>query len=755
MTTTDNLSEKGLSFFLDKDLKYELIQDAVVNMRSGETIEFYIASRYTTSAEFRLGKIFVLEEEFRTLMVDMIKESGGQYFRSYDAIESILLSIEFDTYELTRNILISKSSYSVFNILEMLSRGITVDEKAYEVCVYENTNRIIPCDREEARNIFRAEVTDYNFFKDFFLTEKDGEVSVWDKWRAHMETRNAIIRYYFDHGFNKIPEMAEKPKISYNYYNNIYPEQTQLLNYRWHGNGYDVSEFEMRQGKTFIYNKMLSWYNGGDQAFGASIIPVLTQNSDWKYKMYSSSGDQKHLYRLYDGVLSTVKGQNDMVFGHIGHITIEFPQQVALGRFTGRQGAYETAQRYSPRHLYIDASNDEVSWTRLVYTYNAIFPSNGGLLTMNIPTTKEYKFYRFGWLDTYYSGYPSVISDIQWHGKFHVEKNYNYDADEKTVKYFTDIAKTEIYDVFKRDEPILISLLGPAECIQYKDGYCVRARYGEIDSTPPAGEEWPPPSDEVFGYLEGDWDENSFLMVRPSTFTSVASEMVSSGSFRNQIYTYGLSPEDAFYAVFYFSGMVGGQHVYNAATGNEYRYAMRFDEFLKEQKWTIDDFMEIYSDHVNAFRKGLYESAIEGGCSIHPKDYCEFYDVNHRSPFDNIRVYIPKPPVVGDDFRFTDIVSKKVEVTKSKAVFDVHGDMTIETVEMIEIEHEQIDIPMNKDEFVSSVSVPNSLRVVISDFMRIKAEITLKDSFNDENNIRLRISTNDFTYLSMRDFLYV
>ncbi len=244
-------------------------------------------------------------------------------------------------------------------------------------------------------------------------------------------------------------------------------------------------------------------------------------------------------------------------------------------------------------------------------------------------------------------------------------------------------------------------------------------------------------------------------MVRQSSFTAAAYTMIISDDFRNHIYNYGLSGEDAFYAVFYFNGIVGGQHIYNGATGNEYRYAMRFDEFLNEQKWTIDEFMEIYSDHVNVFRRGLYESAIEGGCSIHPKDYCEFYDVNHRSPFDDIRIYIPKPPIMGDTFETIDIITEKVKVTKSKAIFDVHGDVTIENVETIEVEHDQIDIPINKDEFISNVSFKNSLRVIVSDFMRIKAEITLKDSFNDEDNIRLRIATNDFTYLSMRDFLYV
>lgn len=759
MTAIGNLSEKGISFFLDRSLKYELVQNAIVNMKSSDSIEFFISSRYSAGTEYRIGKIFILEEEYRAFLIDLVKESNGHIFRSYDAVESLSLDVEFDAYRFVRNLLLSVKNYQFFNVLELLTRGIVASANGYKTCVYGDTNRIIECSRQKKREIFEPNggwdsIGEYNFFRDFFLTEKDGQDSLWNQWRGNSEVLNAITRYYIDHGFEKRPENALF-NGSYNYYNNIYPEQTELLDYRWHENGYSISQHEIKVNKTFIYKTFRDWYNGSASDLEVPLIPILDSNDDWGGELWSSSNCcNDDIYMLYDGVVSTSPGQNEFVVNGArnGYVGIGFLYPVIMSKLTVNVGNHQYSGSDAPSYVSIYARNENTGWVKLASCPGQCVPIDGRVKTIELPAENAYRYYEFRWQSTRSWGW-SRISNMQWYAAPAQESNFEYYADEKTVKYFTDIAKTELQNIFKRDEHILIDLLGPLECVRVNsDNECVKYAYGGEASSPSPGTPWdmPSPEDIIATALPGDWPENSFLVVKPSMFANVSFKLATSDAFRETVYSVGLTAEDAFYSVFYFNGVVGGQHVYNNAIGNEYRYAMPFKSFLDEQGWTIDDFMDIYSDHIDEFVSDLYD-AITENVEINPKDFCEFYDVNHRSPFDGIYVYIPKIPTV----EIPNGVSPRITVRKKKAVSDEYGNITILDSDTIILQGDQVDIPLNKDEYVHSVTVINAMRVLISDFMRIKVTMNLKDAFNNEDNIRFRISANDFTYLSMRDFVYV
>jgi hypothetical protein len=142
---------------------------------------------------------------------------------------------------------------------------------------------------------------------------------------------------------------------------------------------------------------------------------------------------------------------------------------------------------------------------------------------------------------------------------------------------------------------------------------------------------------------------------------------------------------------------------------------------------------------------------------IRPIDFCEFYSLYHRSPFDGIRVYIPKmftlPKYSIHGVEIPD--SSRIIVIKKKAIFGQDGSVIGEESEEVELDPGAIDIELNKDEYIYDVIVEGSLVVFLSDFMRIRVNIKVKPSFNNINNVRLRLSSSDYTYIEERYFDYV
>jgi hypothetical protein len=253
---------------------------------------------------------------------------------------------------------------------------------------------------------------------------------------------------------------------------------------------------------------------------------------------------------------------------------------------------------------------------------------------------------------------------------------------------------------------------------------------------------------------DGELPLNNFLAIHSSGLVNIP--MTAEKEFFPIIEKVAIGGYDAFFSTLYAGGRLAGRRVYENGLGNEYRYGMPFGEFLDEQGWSLDDFMEIYSEHINNFASGLTKAAVTES-KIKTSDFCEFYDVYHRSPFDGIRVYIPaiiKMATLTQYGEYLEEGKPKVTVVKKKAIFNQDGSFEIEDVGEIILDDNSIDLPFDKDEFVSEITVTGALKIFVAEYMRINVKLSLKDTFNSVNNLKLRLYANDFTYMEERYFDY-
>ena len=569
MTTVGQMKANGLSIYAADQTSrlYEIGTGQEIKARSSEEFVFSVAVRHQADSQRRWGKVFTLEEEYRVFLLDFVEHIGGGYLRSYEAIESLSATVAVDLDAIVETIFSGMMKNRFFEVLEFLTTGVTTPDDGsgphkdpYQRCVKRNTNILCGCHENDKVEIFPAAPASYNFYKDFF-----SDNSMWSQWVGTGSVINATIRKYLDEG-----------SPAHNYINNIYPEQTSVLDYRSFSGGYSVSQYEMKKSKPYIFAKMKKWYSG--------------------------------------------------------------------------------------RNIH------------------------GNLPGRVVPVSR-------------------------------------YTADSKTIEYFTDIADVEIKEHFLTYEPTLVRLLGPYHCIKNVPGIgCVQYGYG----TPALGEK-----------------ERS--VVGPSTFANQSFGVVTAPSYRDTVLEDGLLGEEAFYSIFVFGGIVGGQKVFNGGVGNEYRYVMSFGKFLSEQQWSIRDFLEIYSTEVEEFKRGLLSSLSTRVEEVHPRDFCEFYDRVHPCPFDGAEVYIPIIPVLDQG---------EVKVYKEKVTYEQDGTFTIEDRGNISLSSGQMTLSLDEGEYVSSIVTKKALRTILSDFVRIDIAMRLKTSFGSDFAVSPRVSTNDFTYLSIGDFYY-
>jgi hypothetical protein len=144
------------------------------------------------------------------------------------------------------------------------------------------------------------------------------------------------------------------------------------------------------------------------------------------------------------------------------------------------------------------------------------------------------------------------------------------------------------------------------------------------------------------------------------------------------------------------------------------------------------------------------KKAIVSPSTARIKDFSEFYDKNHKAPFDGIEYYIPMIPAF-DPLSADDA---GIEISKRRVEIDQNGAETIVDSGTESVNSGDFTASIDKDEFISNVSIRNSLRIFVSDYMRIRVKITLNDLYPTTNVVKMRVSASDFTYLNIREFEY-
>jgi len=766
MTTTGYLNERGLLFYLDRNNKIELKQDSFVNIESSGKLDLFLSIRHSADFFNRTGKIFTLREEFRAFLIDSVNDDNGVATRSYSSIDSIDIDVEFDRYAFTRTVLLNCMNMEFFRVLELISLGIESDMYAYKTCVDRDGITEVDCESPTAEILFEplygfSAYKPYTFLEDFFKkdTEDNGLPSIWSQLWARTDVYSVKLHKYLKDGFNKSVE-GSYANVSYNFVNNIYPEDTKMLDFRWNYGGYDITPIESKAMRTFTYSVLTRWYGGGGVSGNIGIVRKLYSNDDWSWHRSSSSSAYDYTwYAMFDGAQSQSPGINEFVCdSSSGEFSIGFPNDVCINRFRIRVGVHEYSSSDRPKYLKLYASNNLEDWTQIWIYWGDFVKSDGTYSYADIDNRNSYKYYKFTWSGTG-GGSKTRISDFQFYwGKNSSYDKYNFDADEKTVRYFTELAKTDTYAHLAEWEPVLIDLLGPPYCCQYDDdGNCLRYAYGGITSEP-EGDLWDLP--EAYIEEEGELPLNSFVAIKDSGFGELMS-CVSQAGYDSEstnlenIVNVSVSGDDAFYALLNSGGKILDRKVYNGGVGNEYRYGMRFSDFLEEQGWSIDDFMFIYSEFIDKFSAGIQNSLIEDG-TIRPVDFCEFYDIYHRCPFDGIRVYIPMVPRMNKIKNNGEVDEEHyIKIIINKAEANEYGSLEITGSRIHYIYGNDLDLALDKDEYIAEIYTRGALKTIVSDFMRISLGIQFKSSFENDEFLKLRVSTSDYTYMTERYFDYV
>ncbi len=621
-----NLSERGMAFFLDRELRYEIVQDSNVVIGEGNSYEFFIGVKHRYDANARWGRILSLEENYTAFMIDMIEEVQGEEFRNYDNIENIEMEVEFDSHAFMKNLLIGLLDRQFYHVLQFISMPhMGKNDECFYICSCEPDRiEIVPCNYDCGLEIPKWQFKPtgwwgieeippngyYNFLTDFFM-EQGGEdrESIFDQFMYNIDITRMLTHKYMNDGYPSYSSTRENVSIpfhSYNYVNNIYPEQTEILDNRWKYGGYDVTWLEYRLKKTAVYRTLSKWY---------------------------------------------VAGQ----------------------------------------------------------------------------------------------GYTN-------------EKSYLFEADEMTVKGHTDIAKTDTRAIFERDEHILEELLGPKECVSWDNyGNCAKYRYGNVNYDDGYNDDvetiiigiandeleaklWPP----------NELPEHNFMVIYDRYFESLSESYINGEEFKSlSMGTRGIPPKDAFYSIEHSNGKIGGQYVYNNGMGNEHRYFMKFRDFLSDQGWTLDEFMSWYAGPISDRIAEIEGAVINTKSTMRVKDFSEFYDKYHKAPFDNIKHYVPMIPTFGNYGTTT-----KTTIRKRKVIVDQNGTETIVDAGEEILYNGDFKASINKDEFVYEVMTSNSVKILLSDYMRIRVKISLNTLYPTTNTVKLRVSATDFTYLNMREFEY-
>lgn len=333
ITEVGNLSARGVSFYADENLSYEIPQSSFVHIQKNGLLEFYISSKERLDLNGRTGKILLLEENYRAFLLDVVQEVDGEHFRNYDMIDSISLETTFDTDGLIRTLLKDNLDSEFWKVLMLISTPIMGKvkslKKILQKCLIEpERRRFYPCSQVKGADIdvysdgFIPKgfwpsgewepIGYYNFLTDYFEDPHDRErVSIWDQWISNPYIVSGMTLDFIDKGFSY---EGKGSRTNFNYLNNIRPTHNELLNEAWKYGGFDISWYEYRVQKGNVFNRMLEWYGGGRPI--SSGVRKLTFHADPRTVHGFTDIAQIELRPIYDrdkGILEKYLGPVECV----------------------------------------------------------------------------------------------------------------------------------------------------------------------------------------------------------------------------------------------------------------------------------------------------------------------------------------------------------------------------------------------------------------------------------------------------------
>jgi len=202
----------------------------------------------------------------------------------------------------------------------------------------------------------------------------------------------------------------------------------------------------------------------------------------------------------------------------------------------------------------------------------------------------------------------------------------------------------------------------------------------------------------------------------------------------------------------------GGEHiVYDKGQGTEYNFFVPINDFLKKFNLDLDFVFETASIGIGEKSFWLVKRAISNE-SVNTKYFTEFYDREHACPFDNVEFYCPIPLALlnydasemylyeGLEGSFRNI---QYVVQKRRYEEDKYGNVIIKDLPEEYYGPGTWKIPINKNEYVSAVYVPNAITSFVSKNVIFHIKIKFKKTLNRNQNIYFRLFTSDLTFASI------
>jgi len=532
-----DLNQQGIEWYTDDSFKYKIRQDSHMNIDTRGQYSFFFGLKHKVDGKTKRGKIITLKEYHQAISLDLVEIKNNTLSRSYTPLSSLKLVGEIDSDGLVRNILNNNKRSEFFKVLELISGDIT-NVSYYNFCVSKGTHKIVDCTQDiDAVQAWSPKggwgaYQDFDFFEDFF---KPNKASLWEQMWRDRDAYTSIWHSYKEYGFNK----HSGDNKNYNFINDIRPSHEKVLNYRWHYGGYELSPAEMKVLKPYIYQTFQRWYPGVGISSYIPLVKHANSNSDVGFdigSIYTPYEDS--LYKIFNGKVSTKKGVDEIVFPHTtaGYIYIDFKETIPVYGIQIRIGTHDEAESDKPVGLQVYASKDKEQWDRVWHTYNDIIDKQGEWITIEFGK-QEYRYFTFEWLQNN-GGHNTRISDLQWLSKLDDYTHEKFQADEQTVRMFTNLSKIDTLSNFLSYKMTIETLLGDKRCVRYDDdNECTLYGYGGTSTS------------ESYEETAGI-PKNIFITIANPSFEKIKN--IANSNTYEYIKNDAISADDAFYVVHYY-----------------------------------------------------------------------------------------------------------------------------------------------------------------------------------------------------------
>jgi len=206
------------------------------------------------------------------------------------------------------------------------------------------------------------------------------------------------------------------------------------------------------------------------------------------------------------------------------------------------------------------------------------------------------------------------------------------------------------------------------------------------------------------------------------------------------------------------TGELRKKKVYKQGQGTENVYFVSLKTFIKKFNISDDFIFASIAGSIGDKSFWLVHNLTSANAGLNNKNFCEFYDREHASPFDGIEFYCPIPlSLMNYDNRgmyfgkyryscYPFSTGIQYTIYKRKYNEDENGNITIEDLPDEKYPAGTFKIPINKNEYIYKVFAERPITTWLSRDVVYHIKIKFTKQLNRKQNIVFRLFAGDYTF---------